>query len=175
LPVASSFSELRLLLALFLFLSIDSALQPVTPPPREPDVGNFTFPVQGQKFVANAFCGFLWFPFNVSKTIIEYHRSIAVLAVDPVAAVAFVPPGIHGSYDLECSLSFPTSHPSTLGMKEYEGAQVRADCGEKLFRREHVCTWKGQRCSNLETKSHHELLISTATPDSCSNVSYDML
>jgi hypothetical protein len=59
LPVASSFSELRLLLALFLFLSIDSALQPVTPPPREPDVGNFTFPVQGQKFVANAFCGSL--------------------------------------------------------------------------------------------------------------------
>eukprot|EP00434_Breviolum_minutum_P037553 symbB.v1.2.033303.t1/scaffold4114.1/size44431/2 len=54
-----------LLLALFLFLSIDSALQPVLPPPREREFGNFTFPAQG-----------------------------------------------HGSYDLECGLSFPTSHPS---------------------------------------------------------------
>ena len=72
-------------------------------------------------------CGtcILCFPLNGSKRIIEYHRRSSMYWKRKPTFQGLwphrsrhrsVPPGDLGSYDLECGLSFPTSHPSTLGV-----------------------------------------------------------
>lgn len=104
-------------------------------------------------------CGtcILCFPLNGSKRIIECHRRSYMYwkrkptfqGLWPHRRHRSVPPGDLGSYDLECGLSFPTSHPSTLGagwvIKELKSDQITVrSCSEENT----VvldCTWKGPK------------------------------
>lgn len=158
----------RLLLALFLFLSIDSALQPVLPPPREREFGNFTFPAQGQiklgKRQWKQLTNFLSLRWNFipctdlpvtcdisrelrgclmstrsSPTSNDYKKSNHLYSPSlkyfahhswhaNCITLTFWMIGNtvgHGSYDLECGLSFPTSHPSKLGFEKLKNVVTK--------------------------------------------------